>query len=121
VVRSGSFTIGSSRADVAAAQGVPTGYHASYWSYDLATIDFKDDRVVGWSNIGNVLRPALPGAAARPNGTFTTGSTRAEVLAVQGVPTGYHASYWSYDLATVDFERNRVKGWSNISNVLNLR
>lgn len=63
----------------------------------------------------------LPGAAARPNGTFTTGSTRAEVLAVQGVPTGYHAGYWSYDLATGDFEGDRVKGWSNIGNVLKVR
>jgi hypothetical protein len=116
----GSFSVNSSRADVAAVQGVPSGYHASYWNYRFATIDFTDDRVTGWSNIGGILRVSYRGAGTRLGGTFSVGSTKADVAAVQGVPTGYHQSYWNYGLATVGFDGDHVKGWSNIGNVLHV-
>jgi hypothetical protein len=115
-----SFSVNSSRADVAAVQGVPSGFHAAYWNYGLATVEFTGDRVTGWSNIGGVLRVSLEGAGTRANGTFAVGSSKSDVAAVQGVPTGYHPSYWNYGLATVEFDGDRVKSWSNIGNVLHV-
>ena len=54
-VRTPASSVGSTKSDVAAVQGVPTGYHPSYWNYGLATVEFDGDRVKSWSNIGNVL------------------------------------------------------------------
>src|SRR5262249_29303728 len=52
----GSFTVNSSRADVASVQGVPTGHHRNYWNYGLATVEFDGDHVSGWTSIGGMLR-----------------------------------------------------------------
>ena len=50
LVTPGSITIGSTTDDVLARLGAPTGRYPSYWQYGLATINFADGRVVGWSN-----------------------------------------------------------------------
>jgi hypothetical protein len=76
-------------------------------------VNFDGDRVSGWSNADSRLRLSLPGAATRTHATFMVGSTKAEVAAVQGVPTSYYPGYWQYGLATVNFEGDRVSGWSN--------
>jgi hypothetical protein len=113
-----TFSIGASRSDVAAVQGVPSGYYPTYWRYGLATVDFAGDRVSGWANAGSVLRLFLPGAGTRQQDRFSMGASRSDVAAVQGVPSGYYPTYWRYGLATVDFEGDRVKSWTNSGNTL---
>jgi outer membrane protein assembly factor BamE (lipoprotein component of BamABCDE complex) len=51
---------------------------------------------------------------------FTLGSTKDEVIAIQGTPTtvrpaqGYADEVWRYDYSDVTFDKNgRVKGWDN--------
>jgi hypothetical protein len=113
-----SFSVGASKSDVAAVQGVPSGYYPTYWSYGLATVTFAGDRVSGWANTNSVLRVSLPGAGTRQQDRFSVGASRSDVAAVQGVPSGYYPSYWSYGLGTVQFEGDRVKSWSNTGNTL---
>jgi hypothetical protein len=50
------FSLGVTRSEVAAVQGVPSGYYPTYWRYGLATVDFDGDRVKSWTNSGNTLR-----------------------------------------------------------------
>jgi len=48
---------------------------------------------------------------ARPRGYFTVGSTRDEVLAVQGTPTQFSESKWSYELSDIYFHNGLVVRW----------
>src|SRR6202022_1087752 len=95
-----TFSVGASKSEVAAVQGVPSGYYPTYWSYGLATVPFAGDRVSGWANKNSVLRVSLPGANTRQQDTFSVGASKSDVAAVQGVPSGYYPTYWSYGLAT---------------------
>jgi hypothetical protein len=112
------FTVNSSMAEVAAVQGVPSGYYPTYWSYGLATVSFAGDRVSGWANTNSVLRVSLPGANTRQQDTFSVGASKSDVAAVQGVPSGYYPTYWAYGLATISFAGDRVSGWANSGNTL---
>lgn len=70
---------------------------------------------------GHVRQPGLPGAGSRAGGSFSVGSSKVDVAATQGAPSGYYPSYWQYGLATVFFDGDRVSGWSNAGGVLKVK
>jgi hypothetical protein len=49
--------------------------------------------------------------AAKSRGYFTVGSTKDEVLALQGTPTSFNEVQWSYGLSHVSFQNGRVTSW----------
>lgn len=123
------FTLGSSKKQVLRVQGTPSSVNKSdffdEWTYGLSSIDFENGVVRSYHNItGNLNVIMLPrsGTAYSNSGFFSIGSTKDEVLAVQGTPTAVQKSAffdeWSYGLSSIDFEYGRVKSYHNISNNL---
>ena len=113
-----SFTVGSTKDEVLAVQGTPTSFSEDRWSYGLSAVDFQGGRVTTWdvSPYNSLRVKMVPDShsnanAARARGYFTVGSTKDEVLAVQGTPTSFSEAQWSYGLSTVDFQDDRVTTW----------
>ena len=127
-----TFTLGSSRDQVIAAQGSPNldsrsvsddnGVHSDVekmaWG-NMSSVELDDGKVVGWWQVDVPLHVRLEphdGAAAaraRARGTLAKGSTRDEVLAVLGVPTEIsdHGARWSWSVSYIEFEHDRVASW----------
>ena len=79
---SSTFTIGSTKAQVLAAQGNPVTTSIFTWFYGSSSVEFSSSSlsgtVTGWNNTDGNLTLAVSG----PDGsTFTVGSTKAQVLA----------------------------------------
>jgi outer membrane protein assembly factor BamE (lipoprotein component of BamABCDE complex) len=113
------FTIGSTRKDVQAVQGIPTAYSPDTFEYGASKVFFVADKVVGWENaplwvhLNVQLRPAHS-----VDGTmhyFAKGSTKDEVLAIQGTPTGFSFNTFEYGTSRVHFKDGRVTSWENVS------
>jgi hypothetical protein len=110
-------------------QGTPSGITKSdfidEWSYGISSIEFEEGVVRSYHNIsGNltvIMLPVLSKSYPNEN-SFSIGSTKDEVLAVQGTPTAVQKSMfideWSYGISSVEFEHGRVKSYRNISNNL---
>jgi len=98
-----------------------TNKHVAVLRWGCGRAVFTGDHVSGWANADSVLKLSLPGAGTQPQGKLSVGSTKSDVAAIQGVPTGYYPTYWRYGLATVDFDGERVKGWSNAGITLKVR
>jgi hypothetical protein len=108
------ITLGSTKGDVLAIQGTPTWATERMWEYGGSRLYFTADRVTGWE-----LWPAsplklqlLPATTIDPvPAFFTIGSTKDEVLAVQGTPTRVTERLWEYGVSRVMFTDNRVTRW----------
>ncbi|MGO8803559.1 hypothetical protein [Candidatus Binatus sp.] len=124
----GYFTIGSSKAQVLALQGTPTGMQTQFrggeqWSYNNCSVTFDDSGLVrAYSNYCGKLRVAMT-----PVKHFTIGSTKAQVLAIQGTPTSVQSGFprgserWFYDGCSVAFdESGRVNQYSNMCGQLHV-
>lgn len=115
------FTIGSSREDVLRIQGTPSRVTEDTWHYGRSKVFFENGRVSGWKESpGDPLSADLPReqAPARPvaptrNAQFSIGSSKAEVLAVQGEPIIKTDTLWDYGVSKVYFRKGRVSGWYN--------
>jgi outer membrane protein assembly factor BamE (lipoprotein component of BamABCDE complex) len=118
------FTLGSTKAEVEAAQGSPSSIDKTYgetWSYGTASVEFRNGRVFAWLNSPFVklnveLEPKdnAKASVARTRGNFTLGSTKDEVLAVHGTPDGIDRTYgetWSYGTSTIQFADGKVHSW----------
>lgn len=127
-VRSASyFSVGSTKDEVLAAQGTPTSFSDTQWTYGLSHVTFQNGKVSSWyvSPVNSLRAKMVPenpmdAEAARARGYFTVGSTKDEVLAVQGTPTSFSETQWSYGLSHVTFQNGRVTTWY-ISPVNSLR
>ena len=109
-----SFTLGSSRDRVAAAQGTPTQVSKSRWTYGFSYVDFEKGKVKSWySSSMDPLNVAMKPSQEPDGDYFTVGSTKDEVLAIQGTPTKLTETRWGYGYSYVDFERGRVARWYN--------
>ena len=51
-------------------------------------------------------------------GYFTVGSSKDEVLAIQGQPDDFSDTRWYYTSSTIRFGGNKVESWSDSSNNL---
>jgi outer membrane protein assembly factor BamE (lipoprotein component of BamABCDE complex) len=112
----GYFTVGSTKDEVLTVQGTPSSFNDSTWSYGYSNVYFRDDRVSTWSDSTvNPLRARMlpTGPVTISRGYFTVGSTKDEVLTVQGTPSSFNDSTWSYGYSNVYFRDGRVFSWSN--------
>jgi len=85
---------------------------------------------IGWSSNSVEVTATEPSSTDKPLSVgrhFALGSTKDEVLAIQGTPTsiidgGGVGDIWSYGYSSVDFTSDGVvKGYSNISRNLHIR
>jgi hypothetical protein len=53
----------------------------------------------------------LPAERVQSVGYFTVGSTKDEVLTVQGTPTEFNEYVWKYRSSSVFFKNDRVVSW----------
>jgi hypothetical protein len=107
-------TVGSTYDAVRAIQGPPTWATDRIWEYGGSRLYFQGGRVIGWDIWpGSPLKvQLLPLAPMNPvPASFTIGSTKDEVLAVQGTPTRMTERLWEYGASRVFFTDNRVTRW----------
>jgi hypothetical protein len=107
-------TVGSTYKAVYAIQGTPTWATDRIWEYGGSRLYFKEGCVIGWDIWpGSPLKvQLLPLTPMNPVPTsFTVGSTKDEVLAVQGTPTRVSERLWEYGASRVFFTDNRVTRW----------
>jgi hypothetical protein len=107
-------TIGSTHDAVRAIHGPPTWATDRVWEYGGSRLYFKAGRVIGWDIWpGSPLQVQLfPAASINPvPASFTVGSTKDEVLVVQGTPTKVTERLWEYGASRVFFTDNRVIRW----------
>ena len=118
----GYFTIGSTRDEVLAVQGTPQKFTETEFGYEYSTVYFAGGRVNSWSDISkNLKTKMLPAPDVESKGYFTIGSTKDEVLAVQGTPQKVTDAEFGYEYSTVYFTGGRVKSWSDISKNLKVK
>jgi DnaJ domain len=111
------ITAGLTREEVAAVLGAPTSSTENKLIYGGSELDFTAGKLTGWKidPASPPIRVKLwPDAPVDPNLTsFTVGSTRNEVLVVEGTPTLFSQDTFGYGGSLVYFKNNRVVGWKN--------
>jgi hypothetical protein len=91
------FTIGSTKDEVLAVQGTPSQFNDSSFSYGGSTVHFRNNKVASWYDGYPKLKvKLLPASKAEAAEYFTVGSTKDEVLAVQGTPSQFSDSSFTY-------------------------
>ena len=109
------FTVGSTKDKVVAVQGTPNSFTGNKFEYGYSTVHFRNDRVTSWynSNANPLKAKMVPAKGTRNRGYFTTGSTKDEVVAVQGTPNSFTGNKFEYGYSTVHFRNGRVTSWYN--------
>jgi curved DNA-binding protein CbpA len=110
------ITVGLTRDEVISAQGEPTSSTNDKLMYGKSELDLKDGRVVGWK-----VEPRSPVRVKLwPDGPvdtslrfFTVGSTKDEVLVVQGTPTSFSQDRFDYGSSSIYFRDNLVAVWKD--------
>jgi hypothetical protein len=110
-------TVGLTPDEVTTVMGAPLSATRDAMRYKTATFYFHDGKVAGWK-----VDPALiplrvklwPNNHSDPHTvTFTIGSTKSDVIAVQGTPTMLSEDKLAYGASEVFFESGRVIGWND--------
>ena len=110
------ITVGSTKAEVLDQVGAPTASTNDKLVYGQSELYFKNDAVTGWKiAAANPIRVKLwPESAVDPSlASFTVGSTRDEVLIVQGTPTAFSDDKFEYGTSEVYFQNHRVVRWKS--------
>lgn len=117
------FTLGSTASIVLKVQGRPTQVLGDTWTYGVSEVHFKNGRVFGYNNFDGELRVKLePGAFTGPAPRhITLGSTKQQVLLVQGTPTQVRGNRWYYGFAELIFQDGLVAGYDNYFGTLKMR
>lgn len=118
------ITAGLTPMEVLAALGKPTASTGEKMFYGNSEIDFKNGQVSGWK-----LDPAAPlrvkiwsdSPSAPGLTTFGVGSTKSDVIALQGTPTLFSDNEFGYDNSRVYFQNNRVVSWKQAPASVRLR
>ena len=87
----------------------------------IVAIALNDDNRRTTSTAESSPEEAAPTEAVPDAPAFTLGSTRDEVLSVQGTPTSVEGNRWMYELSSVDFADGKVESYANISRNLRVR
>ncbi len=117
------FTLGSSYTEVLDIQGKPTRIQGDTWVYGLSAVSFKNGTVCGYNNFDGALRVKIePGPrTAGSSDHITIGSTRQQVLLVQGTPTRIEGNHWFYGFAELIFQDGLLTGYDNYFGTLKVR
>jgi DnaJ domain len=110
------ITAGLTKSEVIAAQGNPTAETGDEMEYGKSKLFFGNGVLIGWQiDPTSSLRVKLwPDAVVDPNlQSFGMGSTKNDVLVVQGTPTIYSQNTFGYGNSEVYFQNGRVTGWKN--------
>ena len=93
--------------------------------YKGSEIDFQNGHVAGWKidRASAPLRVKLwPEEAPHPDlAYFTLGSSKSDVIALQGTPTLFSDNKFSYGNSDVLFQNDHVVGWNEDSASVRLR
>jgi hypothetical protein len=107
------FTLGSTKDDVLRIQGSPDRFTKDMFWYGASAVRFNGDRVVSWSNSYPKMKARLlPRAGTNAPEFFTVGSSKDEVIAVQGSPDRFTKDMFWYGASAVRFNGDRVVSWS---------
>jgi curved DNA-binding protein CbpA len=111
------ITAGLSKSEVIAAQGNPTEATETKLIYGKSELYFRDDKLIGWK-IDRALSPIRvklwPDAMVDPDlDSFAVGSTKNDVIVVEGTPAFFSEDTFGYGGSEVYFKNNRVVGWKN--------
>jgi hypothetical protein len=109
-------TLGLTRDEVIAAQGEPTSSTRDKLMYNESELDLKDGKVVGWKvDPRSPLRVKVwpEGPVDSSLRSFTVGSTKDEVLVVEGTPTSFSQDRFDYGRSAVYFRDGRVVAWKD--------
>jgi hypothetical protein len=110
------ITAGLNESEVIAAQGAPTSESSDELDYGNSKLYFSDGVLYGWRiDPSSPLRVKLwPTASVDPNlQSFGMGSTKNEVIVVQGTPTTFSPTIFGYGKSEVYFQDGHVVGWKN--------
>ena len=113
------FTIGSTRDEVIAVSGTPDHYGdgGRELRYGESRITFQRGRVVSWHiNPNSPLNAKLVPKVFSLASFFTLGSTKDEVLSVQGTPDYFSDNSFHYGHSMIHFSDGLVSGWSEATN-----
>lgn len=119
------ITSGSTPVEVLSILGNPTSSSGEKMFYRGTEIDFRNGRVAGWkidlktAPIRVKLwpdSPPVPGLV-----TFAVGSSKSDVIAVQGTPTLFSDNEFGYGSSLVLFQNDRVVGWKEDPSSVRLR
>ena len=108
------ITSGLTPTEVLAFLGNPTSSSGEKMLYNGSEIDFRDGRVAGWKiDPRNPIRVKLwPDQALTPGiRAYAIGSSKSDVIALQGTPTLFSDSEFGYGGSVVYFKNDRVVGW----------
>ncbi|MGA3079838.1 MAG: DnaJ domain-containing protein [Terracidiphilus sp.] len=108
------ITVGSTKDEVLAQEGTAATSSEDKLVYGKSELYFKDGRVTGWRiDPGRPLHVKLwPGSYVNPRlARYSIGSTKDEVLTVQGTPTAFTDNKFEYGKSEVTFVNDRVVGW----------
>jgi hypothetical protein len=118
------ITAGLSKEEVIAVLGAPTSSTESKLAYGASELDFTNGKLSGWKIAASapIHVKLWPDAPVDPTLTyFKVGSTKNEVLVVQGTPSYFSANTFGYGGSMVYFENGRVVSWKNDSSTVPLR
>jgi hypothetical protein len=107
------FTYGTPLGEVYAIQGVPTKTEQDIWYYGKSKVYFTKGKVLHWDeNQSDPLKATITPEIERMNTIFFgKGSSKSEVLTIQGPPDRDAGNVWDYGVSRVYFDKDRVKGW----------
>ncbi len=111
----GIFTIGSTKDEVLAVQGTPNEFTDSVFTYSYGSkVFFRENRVTSWKMgpVNPLKARLLPATDIGTPEFITVGSTKDQVLAVQGTPDEFTDTVFTYSYGSkVFFQDNRVTSW----------
>jgi hypothetical protein len=109
----GYFTVGSTKNDVRRVQGIPKEFSEGEFDYGFSKVYFSHDVVHSWHNsrVNPLKVRLLPSTNIPRPEYFTVGSTKDDVLAIQGTPTEFSEDEFEYGFSTVYFSHNVVHSW----------
>ncbi len=109
------LTLGSTREEALALQGPPTTSSDDKLVYGKSELYLKDGSIVGWriDQDSSPIRVKLwPHSSVDPDQkSYTVGSSKDEVLVIQGTPTAFTGDTFEYGRSIVYFQNNRVTRW----------
>ena len=107
-----TFTNGSSIGDVILVQGKPDESTDKLLRFGSSTVSLSNGRVVSWHNGDTPLKARQDVQVAFDLAkTFKIGSSKADVISVQGAPQHASETLFQYGSSTVQFYNDRVVSW----------